>query len=327
METSAATKTTPSFGRETEINGQRMRAYTFVKSHSTLKDELYLYILGILAVFWLAIQLRRVKARKPLDAGCWYGWDALGMAVVALHAQQQRWVLACIFTSSFFVWTRLPGSPLNDFRLPSFGTFLERASKQQRVHSAGDRSTAKSTDASEDELEQSCLVCWSSDEIPATLPCNHLVCRECLTTMKDRRQTCCPLCRRLLFHNNDGMRCAIHKAVVAAFAARLTVSAILYLLQLLDEHYWNVGKSALAYFPQLYCFRHLYRVTFMQGVEWWQYGLFDYLLPLPADARFFRSVGPPLIFTLLFISGIWVDMLHIARLDLSVNRITRFYDI
>jgi hypothetical protein len=140
--------------------------------------------------------------------------------------------------------------------------------------------------------------------------------------MKGRRQTCCPLCRRQLFHNNDGLRCAVHKAVVATLAARLTATGICLFLQLWHGQYWEVAQSAVTYLPQFYCFRVLQIIVLTQGVEWWQFGVFDYLLPLPVpDGRFWRSVWPPVIFTLLFFMGVSGGLREIEKLDLIVDRV------
>ena len=168
-----------------------------------------------------------------------------------------------------------------------------------------------------------CLVGWVSDSRPLSLTCNHFMCRECLSTMRDRRQTCCPLCRRPLFHDNDGVQCAIHKAVIATFVAKLATDGIYHLLQLRQGQYWEVGEAAVTYIPQYYCFRVLQIVLQTQGIEWWQFGIFDYLMPLPVpEGRFWRSVWPPVIFTLQFSVGIFGGLLRIARLDLVVERVS-----
>ena len=281
------------------------------------------YIIAALSLLWLSAQLRRYIARNP-NAGCWYGWDALTLAAVAFFVQQKQHAIACVFTSAYFVWTRLPGSPLNDLHLPSFNTFLETTS-EHRTDDIADREGDRAA------LEDApvCLVCWSSDEKPLSLPCSHSMCRECFSTMKDRRQTCCPLCRRPLcrrplFHNNDGLRCAVHKAVVAALAARLATSGMYLFLQLWHGQYWDVAQSAVTYLPQFYCFRVLHIVLQTQGVEWLQFGVFDYLMPLPVlDGRVWRSVWPPVIFTLCFSVGVSSGLRNIESLDLIVERVVR----
>ena len=134
-------------------------------SYHVLGDRLYLYIIALLSVVWLYAQWRRYTTRD-LNAGCWYVWDALGLTVTAVLAQQKKWALACVFTASFFLWTRLPGSPFDSFRLPSFGRFLDTSTK----------ASSKIAEAVDSQPE--CIVCWSSDDIPAVLPCNHLICRD-----------------------------------------------------------------------------------------------------------------------------------------------------
>lgn len=296
-----------------------IRRITTMESYRIIETEMYPYILAILSLIWLSAQLPRKS--KHLNAGCWFGWDALGFAVVAYLAQQKRWAVACIFTASFFVWTRLPGSPLNDFRLPSFEVFLKN-SLNKPTSAATAQKPSQATNTTEQQPEPACIVCWSSDEKPATLPCNHLICHDCLTTMKTRRQTCCPLCRLMLFHNNDSLRCTIHKAAVAAFAARLTINGIYLILQLRHGLYWDVSKSALTYLPQFYCFRALYIVAATQGVEWWQFGLFDYLLPIPLpESRFARSVWPAFIAAILFSFGVFNELQRIRGVDLVVWRV------
>jgi len=319
METSTRTRTTASAALSTAEAIEdtfRLREIAAVETSHIIQDKLRLYIIAALSLLWLSAQFQRYIARNP-NAGCWYGWDTLALAAVACFIQQEQHAIACVFTSAYFVWTRLPGSPFNDLHLPSFSTFLETTS-EQHANGIADLGVAKA--ALEDA--PACLVCWSSDERPAALPCNHFMCRECLSTMKGRRQTCCPLCRLPLFHNNDGLRCAVHKAVVAALAARLATSGIYLLLQLWHGKYWEVTQSAVTYLPQFYCFRVLHIVLQTQGVEWWQFGMFDYLMPLPVpDGRFWRSVWPPVIFTLFFSMGMLGGLRNIGKLDLIVERV------
>ncbi|KAM0714780.1 hypothetical protein Q7P37_009244 [Cladosporium fusiforme] len=289
-----------------------------IESSHIIKDELRLYIIATLSLLWLSAQLQRYIARDP-NAGCWYGWDALALVVVAFFSQQKHYAIACVFTSAYFVWTRLPGSPFNDMHLPSFRVFLGMTSEQHAEDIANPENT-NATDSLEDA--PTCLVCWSSEDRPVALPCNHLICRECLTTMKGRRQTCCPFCRRPLFHDNDWVRCAIHKAVVATLSAKVTATGIYLFLRLWHRHYWEVAQSAITYLPQFYCFRILHIVLQTQGVEWWQFGMFDYLMPLPVpDGQFWRSVWPPVIFTLLFSMGVSGVLYKIKTLDLIVERV------
>jgi hypothetical protein len=318
METSTRTRTTASaaLGTAEVIEDTfRLRKIAAVETSHIIQDKLRLYIIAALSLLWLSAQLQRYIARN-LNAGCWYGWDALALAAVACFIQQEQHAIACVFTSAYFVWTRLPGSPFNDLHLPSFNTFLETTSEQHADGIAARGAANKLEDA------PACLVCWSSDERPLSLPCSHFMCRECLSTMKDRRQTCCPFCRLPLFHNNDELRCAVHKAVVAALAARLATSGMYLLLQLWHGKYWEVAQSTVTYLPQFYCFRVLQIVVQTQEVEWWQFGMFDYLMPLPVpDGRFWRSVWPPVIFTLLFSMGVLGGLRNIEKLDLIVERV------
>jgi hypothetical protein len=314
METS--TRTTTSVAQSTAEAIQdpfRLRGIAAVETSHIIQDKLRLCIIAALSLLWLSAQLQRYIGRNS-NAGCWYGWDALALAAVAVLSQQNQYAVACVFTSAYFVWTRLPGSPFNDLHLPSFSAFLE-ATSEQREDGIGAAKAAL-------EDAPACLVCWSSDKRPVQLPCNHSMCRECLSTMKGRRQTCCPLCRRPLFHNNDGLRCAVHKAVVAALAARLTASGICFFLQLWQGQYWEVAQSTVTYLPQFYCFRVLLIVLQTQGVEWWQFGMFDYLMPLPVpDGQFWRSVWPPVVFALLFAMGVSGGLRNIEKLDLFVERV------
>jgi hypothetical protein len=296
----------------------RLRKIIAIDTSHILQDKLRFYIIAALSLLWLSAQVRRYTARN-LNAGCWYGWDAFGIAAVAFFCGRKQLAVACVFTSAYFVWTRLAGSPSNDLHLSSFSAFLDATSEQHADDIANHRDTDTTTIPGD---APNCLVCWSSDTRPVTLPCNHLMCRECLSTMKDRRQTCCLLCRCPLFHNNDGLRCAIHKAVVASLAARLTADGIQHFLQLWHGQYWDVAKSAVTYLPQFYCFRALHIVVQTQGVEWWQFGMFDYLTPLPVpDARFWKSVWPPVIFTLLISLNLFGVLRDIEKLDLMIERV------
>ena len=297
---------------------QRLREIVAVETSHIIQDKLRLYIIAALSLLWLSAQLQRYIARNP-NAEFWYGWDALALAAVAFFGQQNRYAAACVFSSAYFVWTRLPGSPFDDSRLPSFDSFLKTTS-EHNTDGMANRGAVSTADNIADA--PACLVCWSSDEKSMALPCNHFMCQECLATMKGRRQTCCPHCRRPLFHNNDGLRCVAHKAVVAALAAKVTASGIVLFLQLWHGQYWEVAKSAVIYLPQFYCFRVLHIVLQTQGVEWWQFGMFDYLMPLPLpDGRFWRSVWPVVMFTLLFSVGVSGDLRNIEKLDWIVERV------
>lgn len=178
--------------------------------------------------------------------GCWFGWDAMALVAMAFFCGRNQHAVACIFTAAYYVRTRLPGSSFIDLNLSSFTAFLATASKHH-----GEAVDFASTGDSEDA--PACLVCWSSDPPPMELPCNHYMCLDCLHTMENRRQTCCPLCRRSLFHNNDGWQCTIHKAVVATLAARLGANGAYLFLQLWHEQYWQAAQSAVTYIPQFYC--------------------------------------------------------------------------
>lgn len=299
----------------------RLLEVTSVETSHIIHDKLRFYIIASISLLWLSAQLRRYIARD-LNSGCWYGWDALAIVAVTLLYEQKQHAMSCVFTAAYFVWTRLPGSPFNELHLPSFDVFLERTTSEHPArNNAGHDGSANDTDNIQEHAPE-CLVCWSSENRPLTLPCNHSMCRGCLSILKDRQQSCCPLCRRLLFRDNNGIRCAVHKAVVATFAARLTASGIFLLLQLWHGHYWEVAQSAATYIPQFYCFRVLHTVVQTQGVQWWQFGMFDYLMPLPVPhGRFWRSVWPSVIFTLLFSMGVIGNLHKIKELDLMVERV------
>ena len=279
-------------------------------SYYVLGDRLYLYIIALLSTAWILAQRRRYTTRD-LNAGCWYGWDALGLALVTILCQQQRWALACVFTSSFFVWTRLPGSPFDTFQLPSFGKFMGTATK------ANSTIAAAATDSQPD-----CIVCWSSDEIPAVLPCNHMICRNCLTAMKDRQQTHCPMCRLRLFHANDGMQVAIHKAAVAALAGKLTAKGIHLILQLWHGQYWDAGREGIYYPMELCSFHAVHVATQKHGLNWWRGGLFKYLLGLPLpETRFGRSVWPAVLFVHLYAVSILTSLEKVGELDIVLDKV------
>ena len=283
-----------------------------LSSYSVLEDRLYLEIIAWLSIAWLFAQLQRYIARD-LNAGCWYVWDAFGLAFVSLLAQRQKWALACVFTSSFFVWTRLPGRPLDNFRLPSFGTFLKTSAKRCPVNSK----TAETVDAQPD-----CIVCWSSDDMPVLLPCNHFICRDCLTAMRDHQQTHCPMCRHRLFHVNDGIQVAVHKAVTAALAGGLTLKGLRVVLQLWHGQYWDALTSGVTYPLELYCFKLLHLAILTHGVDWWRIGLFRYLLPFPLpETRFGRSAWPAAIFVVFFAVGILATLAEVGELDLIEEKV------
>jgi hypothetical protein len=278
-------------------------------SYHILSDRLYLYIVTVLSAVWLFAQWRRHVARD-LNAGCWYGWDALGLAFVALLGHKRKWALACVFTSSYFVWTRLLGSPFDSFHLPSFGTFLK----------ASTQANSKVAEAADSQPE--CIVCWSSDEIPTLLPCNHMICSDCLTAMKDRQQTHCPMCRLRLFHVNDGIQVAVHKAAAAALAGSLAVKGIHLILQLWHGQYWEASTSGITYLLELCCFHALHVATQKHGINWWRVGLFGYLLAIPLpETRFGRSVWPAVVFVILYEVVILVTLEKVGELDLVLDKV------
>jgi hypothetical protein len=60
----------------------RLRKIVTIDTSYILQDKSRFYIIAALTLWWLSTQVRRYTARD-LNAGCWYGWDALGMAAVA----------------------------------------------------------------------------------------------------------------------------------------------------------------------------------------------------------------------------------------------------
>lgn len=281
-------------------------------SYYVLSDRLYLYIITLLSAAWLFAQLSRYVARD-LNAGCWYAWDAFGLVMVALVGQKQQWALACIFTASFFVWTRLPSSPFDSLRLRSFNAFLETSTR---------RSTANSKISEAADSQPDCIVCWSSDETPATLPCNHLICRDCLTSMRDHRQTQCPMCRYQLFHVNEGMQVVIHKASAAALAGMLAAKAPHLVLQLWHGQYWDAFTSSVTYPLESWCFQILRTATLANGLDWWRVGLFGYLLPIPAlQVHLGRSAWPAAVFAFLCTAIALSALIDIGELDLVLDKV------
>lgn len=305
----------PNEGRRKLYEQLNPRQITTIHTSHIVNEGIQLYIFGALLLLWLLPQIRRYKS-KNLNAGCWYGWDGLGFALVAYLCQSQRWAMACIFTTFFLTWTRLPGSPLDDLHLPSFSSFLEACRRRADA--------SASTQSANISQPLDCIVCWSSESPPLALPCSHRMCDNCLTAMEERQQPYCPLCRLLLFRANTSLQVIAHKAVVATFAARLTDEAICLLLQLCHGEYWDVMKSSATYLLQFYCIWILYGVASTHGISWWRGGVFWYLLPLPLTrlhSGLCKSAGPAAVFALLFSLNIFRALGDIARLDKVVQRV------
>jgi hypothetical protein len=73
--------------------------------------------------------------------------------------------------------------------------------------------------------EEECVVCWTTDENPLSLPCSHLVCEGCLTRLRDANKYTCPYCSTPLFkpHNNANKHLIYQLAVATSGAHRAII--------------------------------------------------------------------------------------------------------
>jgi hypothetical protein len=61
------------------------------------------------------------------------------------------------------------------------------------------------------------------------------------------------MCRYRLFHVNEGMQVAIHKASAAALAGMLAAKALHFILQLWHGQYWDAFTSNVTYPLESWC--------------------------------------------------------------------------
>lgn len=234
--------------------------------------------------------------------------------------QRQLWAEAVVFTAAFFTWTRLPGSPFDDFWPPSFGA-LSWGSALHDERATPPTTPPTTAPRRPQTIRPDRIVCWSSDEMPMLLPCDHPVCRDCLVELRGHEQPYCPLCRRLvLFRINDSYQAAVHETVPSIYAADSAANLVLIILLLWQQLYWNlflcVGNLALHHlvFPRI---MQLNAAAY--GVRWWRLGVFRYLLVWPVpNWRFLDSVWVAGVLALVFADSSRVGLGRIGELDVVV---------
>lgn len=164
---------------------------------------------------------------------------------------------------AYLTWTKLPAPHrASKASLPTHEDFM--LSLETTVKSPDD--TRKGGDD-----EDSCMVCWGSEEPLAVLPCRHSTCKSCLSSMASRGQTACPLCRAPLFRlRSDTYWIRWQKARISLYASNLISLTITFAYHVRRGEYTVAGLNILTLLCTLlpscvtgYC-------IWQRGEDWWR---------------------------------------------------------
>lgn len=174
------------------------------------------YVTSALVVPYMPVWLSRWLRRHYICV--------LGLIMVSFAVSPEPWRMVCVCATIVAIMpTHLRISDLYLFglmarqlqaemeawtapALPAFEDF------QKRLR---DVKVMTSTTTTEDDRSGECIVHWSAETAISQLPCDHLVCRGCLTRLKgSTRNLClCPYCRRPLFTVRGQMRSKLRHAI------------------------------------------------------------------------------------------------------------------
>ena len=239
------------------------------ESYSILNDLFYRYITGVLVVVWSVVLWR--KLMRSADIG--FGWVD-GLAVVAFVGSVfwRDIAIAIGVTAAYAAWAVLADRPWNGKGgLPGFETFVKglkktgtgngdaQGSQEQAAHPQAVAPSAEPGSEAEAALltrleanlglpekkpEEECVVCWASsdEEPPLKLPCSHLVCKGCLTRLKDANRYTCPFCRVPLYTLST-TKITLFQLIAASSGAQLALALVLTALRVTRRQYWGAAES------------------------------------------------------------------------------------
>lgn len=179
-------------------------------------------IVVTLASLW-GIKLYRQGVKESRSA-----WSYVAsLAPFVILGRNDCWVAACAYSGFYLTWISLPmpSSSTEKPNLPGFDSFVKRLPDSTATQ-ASEEDSSTGRDGSD------CLVCWSAEWPPKELPCKHLICYDCLKSMRDHDQHTCPYCSRPLFTRKEILRATFYKADASLLHLEITLSFILLALRI-----------------------------------------------------------------------------------------------
>jgi hypothetical protein len=266
-------------------------------------------------VAFLIVACSVVLWRKTRSAVSWR--DGVASAVLGICLVTRSMVVAIGWTAAYAAWSTLADRPWNSTSaLPGFEGFVRslRPAEGKTTSSNGSEepkaetiavaeTTAESGSAteiepsekkpSEEDQEDDCVVCWSSDTPPLRLPCSHLVCLPCLTRLKEAHRFLCPFCRRPLY-SLQNPNIYLFQLSVAAVGAQLALSVVCAALRIVRRQYIgaaiDIFTKAMPAFGMLSGLWEIraqgeegYFASTTAGTLFWQLGVALYLCYLSAS--------------------------------------------
>jgi len=230
------------------------------------------YLIAILVTIWAF----DIWQQGRLQTHAWYG-TALAVTYVLVHKNQ--WQLALAFTAFAVTWSRLPDTQSNTAgNLPSFDKFIRNLPDASQPKATEQPTTEQQptdpvtpNDPAGDE--PTCIVCWSSDTLPKTLPCTHLICPDCLTNLSTTTQNHCPLCRLPLFTRSNARAITTYRATAAIWNADIAVRTLAIILHLYKWEGWSrsfVFDVLWVNWQSGYALWTRWLIVESGGGEWWR---------------------------------------------------------
>lgn len=211
-----------------------------MEARMILGDVLFTFVLSTI-ILGLTFALWK-RSRAGLG---WY--DGFIIAEIGLCVYLRHMAGAIGFTAAYLAWSTLVDRPHR--QLPDYQTFVEGLPPAGEAADASEPAAPSPEAATLDRFEAKlglppkkpetdCVVCWSSEESPLTMPCAHVVCKGCLSRLKSATRNSCPFCRRPLF-SLFNEQTLLFEALVAASGAQITLGLVLTGLQIFKMRYLN----------------------------------------------------------------------------------------
>lgn len=262
-------------------------AFFNVKLVSIIDTVFSPYLVVLFLLLWGVIlwRLRTAWTGRP---NAQHYLCALEVGVLAYLGWTSRWVSAWGFAVFVFTWSMLPETKSLDGTnpLPTFEAFLKQLREPRPT--AGNPTITEAdgddggTSHRTEDTHPDCIVCWSSDEAPKELPCKHLLCISCLTSIKERHQHQCPLCRTPLFSSNEGALSLAYKLLASTYMTNESLRVLLLALYIYKGKAlsWNTATEVGCFFASSGML--LQGTVMIQnfGSDWWKQPAFDYSVRL-----------------------------------------------
>jgi hypothetical protein len=246
------------------------------------------YLIAFLVLVWTFDIWQQGLLQTNGSARYWRFYGA-GAGITFTLVSRNQWTLALAFTAFALTWSRLPDTQSNaTSSLPSFDKFINSLPDASKIETETQPSADITAAQSPTELTASnnptdaptCIVCWSSDDLPKILPCTHLICLDCLKNLSTTTQNHCPLCRLPLFTRSNARTITTYRAIASIWNADITIRTLALILQLYKREGWSrsiVFDATWVFWQSAYALWTRKWIVEGFGGEWWQTPTFSRL--------------------------------------------------